>query len=338
MESNTKLDSKKLTKILFITGFSLLLLFIVVRLIFKAKGEQVTDMPTIGELSYSPKKIQEQSKVQQFEEQRNEKQRKEMGLDENNYVVPNFHELTVKQNSDNENMQTNTDIHRLSNTEHINYTKNIEPSTQSKNTVPNSKLNYHSEYYSPKINEESTIVIQPQEIEITPVVQKNHFGTISTDNVMMNQKESSVTYSSGEIYGDQKIENNGVVIIRNTQPIAGSPAIPQNSILYGQATFYGNRVLIKINRAKTKLGEYSVSFSVNDNDRLEGIYFKAPIDETGDKTKDETEIPTVPGTYGKLITTVSNTTMKAGKELMKKNGTLNLEEGYKIFIIPIKQN
>lgn len=338
MESSKKIDNKKLTKILFITGFSLLLLFIMIRLIFKSRGDRVTDMPSVGELTYNPEKIQEQSKTEQFEEQRMEKQRKEMGLDENNYVIPSFHELRGEQNITQPNLVPEKE--QPSSAEYANYTTvNPKPLKQQESNTPASKLNFHSDYYdSPK--KEESLQEQPIEQEVKETVQKNPFGTIYTDIPATNQKQTVNTssYFTAEIYGDQKIENGGVVVIRNTQAITNSPAIPQNSILYGQATFQGNRVLIKLNRAKTKNGEFSINFSVNDNDRIEGIYYKAPIDETVDKTKEETEVPAIPGTYGKLINTVSNTAVRAGKELMKKNSALQLQEGYKIFIIPIKQN
>ena len=113
-------------------------------------------------------------------------------------------------------------------------------------------------------------------------------------------------------------------------------SIPRNSILYGQASFRENRVFVSINRVKTSAGESSVAFTVKDNDRIEGLYYKAPIDEAVDKTKEGMNAPSIsiPGAYGGVISSVTQSVFQGGKNLMKGTSSLNLNEGYKVYLIP----
>src|ERR1035437_6996209 len=94
-----KLDNKKLVKVLVISGVGLLIIFILVRLALKTSGDRVTEMPTIGELKYEPAKVKEESKVEQFEEQKKEIDRKAMGYDNSQYVIPNFNNLLDKKDN-----------------------------------------------------------------------------------------------------------------------------------------------------------------------------------------------------------------------------------------------
>jgi hypothetical protein len=145
------LSNKKLTKALFITGFGVLILFIIVRLVFKSQGDHVTDMPEVGELTYKPKRIEEKSKTEEFEQQRMEKQQKEMGYEENNYVVPNFNELTKKNENTVANIITpiSPTIKTTSNSENrSNHKTEQTAQVQATYTTPGSKLNYRSEYFS----------------------------------------------------------------------------------------------------------------------------------------------------------------------------------------------
>lgn len=364
METKKGMDNKKLTKILFISGFGLLILFIIVRLAFKSHSERITDMPTAPELSYAPKKMEEKTKMQQFEQRRLDRQRKEMGYEENNYVVPDFNDLTRKSDSikagseasivDEQRTAGNSSYSRQNNNERNNTVQQNpsrsrqapKPSTNEKEQSTQSNqqggLKFHSNYFDSKKEEtESSVKVQPKSETVPITTPRNPFGTISSESKSAIQKEgtNSNFNCKAEIYGDQKIENGGIVMIRSTEGFGwGSVTVPRNSILYGQAVFEGNRVQVKINRVKTQSGEYSVNFAVWDNDRLEGIYYKAPIDETVDNAKQDVNAPQVPGTYGAVLSTLTQTVVKSGKDLMKKKQTLNLEDGYKLFIVPAKQN
>src|ERR1035437_8035095 len=346
------MENKKLHKILVVTGVGALILCIVLKLAIKSSGDRITEMPTIGELKYNPKTVKEESKVEQFEQQKKEQDSKEMGQDNSQYVIPNFNNLSDKK----ENAiitQTSAGNSALSPTGrtssvHIpapvqnksNSTASTVPTKKISPAIPPlagqvSKLNYHSDYF--KTNIEVAPVAQETPKEDNSTQAKNPFGTITSDN-NQNQKQNATqpSYYSAEIYGDQTIQDGSVVLIRNTTAMQYlSISIPRNSILYGQASFRGNRVAVSINRVKTPSGEFTVSFGVKDNDKIDGLYYKAPIDETVDNTKNAMNAPSLPlpGVYGSVINSVTQSIVQGGKDLMKRAASLNLEEGYKLYII-----
>ena len=340
------MENKKLHKILVVTGVGALILCIVLKLAIKSSGDRITEMPTIGELKYNPKTVKEESKVEQFEQQKKEQDRKEMGQDNSQYVIPNFNNLTEKkanavitQTSGNNTASLPTvrtsSFHAPAPIQ--NKTSSSSSTAPSKKTSPiDSKLNYHSDYF--KTNIEVAPVVQETPKEDNSTQAKNPFGTITSDN-NQNQKQvaNQTNYYSAEIYGDQSIHDGGIVLIRNTAAMQYlNISIPRNSILYGQASFRGNRVFVSINRVKTPSGEFSVSLAVKDNDKIDGLYYKAPIDETVDKTKEGVNAPSIPipGVYGAVINSVTQSVVSGGKDLMKRTSSLNLEEGYKVYINP----
>ena len=184
-----------------------------------------------------------------------------------------------------------------------------------------------SDYF--KKNIEVVPVEQEKQKENSPSEVKNPFGTITSDNNQTQKQTANQTnYYSAEIYGDQSIQDGGIVLIRNTAPMSYlNLSIPRNSILYGQASFRENRVFVSINRVKTSAGESSVAFTVKDNDRIEGLYYKAPIDEAVDKTKEGMNAPSIsiPGAYGGVISSVTQSVFQGGKNLMKGTSSLNLQ-------------
>src|ERR1035437_5766746 len=93
------MENKKLHKILVVTGVGALIVCIVLKLAIKSSGDRITEMPTIGELKYNPKTVKEESKVEQFEQEKKEKDRKEMGQENSQYVIPNFNNLTDKKDN-----------------------------------------------------------------------------------------------------------------------------------------------------------------------------------------------------------------------------------------------
>ena len=351
------MDNKKLVKTLVVSGTGLLIIFIMVRLAFKNSGDRITDMPTIGELKYEPEKIKEESKAEQFEKQKKESDRKEMGYDNSQYVIPNFNNLLDKKDNSAtvqsaENKSTASFAGSRKNisserkppyqnptalTSTLNKASSSVPTAPAKKiSPPASKLNYHSDYF----NKSSEVIAVQQEIPKADnsTASRNPFGTITSEN---NQAQKQIAnqsnYYCAEIYGDQSIQDGGIVLIRNTAPMQYlNLSIPRNSILYGQASFRENRVFVSINRVKTPAGESSVAFSVKDNDRIEGLYFKAPIDEAVDKTKEGMNAPSIsiPGAYGGVISSVTQSVFQGGKNLMKGTSSLNLNEGYKVYLIP----
>jgi Conjugative transposon, TraM len=339
-----KTGNKKLVRALVVSGVGLLIIFILLRLAFKNGGDRVTDMPTIGELKYDPQKVKEESKVEQFEEQKKESDRKDMGYDNSQYVIPNFNNLldkkesaVVTQSSGN-NSASSPGVKTSSAPSAVQYRSSALASTAGAKKIspPDSKLNYHSDYFKTNIEVAPTMQETPK--ADNPGVIKNPFGTITSDN-NQNQKQNATqpSYYSAEIYGDQTIQDGGLVLIRNTTAMQYlNISIPRNSILYGQASFRGNRAFVSVNRVKTPSGEFSVSFAVKDNDKIDGLYYKAPIDETVDNTKNNVSAPSIaiPGAYGAVINSVTQSIVSGGKDLMKRTASLNLEEGYKVYIIP----
>ena len=339
------MENKKLHKILVVTGVAALILCIVLKLAIKSSGDRITDMPTIGELKYNPKTVKEESKVEQFEQQKKEQDRKEMGQENSQYVIPNFNNLTDKKENSllTQSIGNNTASSPNVRTSSAHAPTQVQNKTNSfastptakKTSSPDSKLNYHSTYFS--TNSEVAPATQESPKVDNTTETKNPFGTITSDN-NQNQKQnaSQSNYYSAEIYGDQTIQDGSVVLIRNTTAIQYlNVSIPRNSILYGQASFRGNRVSVSINRVKTPSGEFTVSFGVKDNDKIDGLYYKAPIDETVDNTKNAVNAPSlpVPGVYGSVINSVTQSIVQGGKDLMKRAASLNLEEGYKLYII-----
>ncbi len=340
------MENKKLHKILVVTGVGALILCIVLKLAIKSSGDRITEMPTIGELKYNPKTVTEESKVEQFEQQKKEQDRKEMGQDNSQYVIPNFNNITdkkensvVSQSSGNNSSQSPTtrtsSVHAPAPVQYK--TNSFASSPPTKKTSPSdSKLNYHSDYFKTNIEVAPAPVETPKEDNL--IETKNPFGTITSgNNQPQKQTATQPNYYPAEIYGDQSIQDGGIVLIRNTAAMQYlNISIPRNSILYGQASFRGNRVFVSINRVKTPSGEFSVSLAVKDNDKIDGLYYKAPIDETVDKTKEGVNAPSIPipGMYGAVINSVTQSVVSGGKDLMKRTSSLNLEEGYKVYINP----
>ena len=138
-----------------------------------------------------------------------------------------------------------------------------------------------------------------------------------------------------QIYGDQKIQNNGAFIVRNLEPITFHDLqIPINSIFYGRATFIGNRVNVLFTKVKTPSGDQNIRFIVRDNDHIEGIYFKSAVDEVVDDTQDATNTYVTPSKSIDLINRLAQGSMTRTKELLQKTRTLNLDEGYTVFLVP----
>lgn len=329
MESKIK-DNRKLTKYLVISGITVLLLVFVIRMLSMVGKDRIMDMPQIGELPYDPKPEKPLSKIEQFEKERAEKENPKT---EDIIPLPKFilDSSSKKQQNKSENIQEV--ITKAPSQKH--YTRSNSTINQSTETVIKKSsggkiFEYKSDYITKK--EERNINEEPIETK----TNKNPFGTIGSSGKEIKNESNTAIFYSAEIYGDQKIENGGNVLIRNTEAISyNTISIPRNSVLYGQAKFSGNRVHVIVNRAKTSKGEYAVNLAVQDNDRIEGLYYKAAIDETIDKQKEEIEV-NLPGKFG-ILNKVTEQAISGGKDLMRRSQTLNLNEGYKLFIIPNNQ-
>lgn len=326
------MDNKKLTKILGIALVIVLLFVIVLRLALKRGEPREAELPNMSEeITYNPKKEVEKTKTQQFEEDRQKENESKYGSGAEQYAVPNFNEvLTTKQEPNpNTTNQTTTlsepnKTTSTPNTSGYNYNPNV-------NTTPTP--NYESSYF--KKNQEQSPVSQQASSQGQPVQQvaKNPFGTVKTGGQYGSGEVNSSAQLKAEIYGDQKIPDGGAVNIRVVdQFLCNGITVPKNSILFGQAKYYGNRVIINVHRAKTPQGEFPIQMSVLDNDRIEGIFYKAPVDETSEKTQDQTDVP-VGGTYGSVLNKVGKTIVDQGKDLLQKTRALKVEDGYIIYLI-----
>ena len=176
------------------------------------------------------------------------------------------------------------------------------------------------------------------------------FGTIIVNRATskgaggVSNMSSGKDYFQAQVYGEQKLMEGYAFICRCTEDMNYyGLKIPKNSIFYGICHFKGNRLEIKINKVKTNSGEYPVSYLVMDNDRLEGLFSKAPIDDVMDEQAQQanpnTQIPTNTTQY--LANTVNNTAksvVQGAKSLYAKTRNLNVNEGYAIFLLPIKPN
>ncbi|MBN8702749.1 MAG: conjugative transposon protein TraM [Bacteroidetes bacterium] len=321
------MNNKKLTNILTFSLGGLLVLFIVVRLINKNAKEKVTELEPIN-LNYDPQKEKEVSKIQQIEE---EKRRKESDAYSDKYLTPNYNSLFSK------TAEMGTDGRNPSGSERSTSTTYESQSSFSKTSDP-TNLGFESEFLKNREKQQNSTTETPpitslQENEKSAPTTKNPFGTVKKSGTeKMEPVPEKELFSQGEIYGDQKISPNGAATIRLLEAITyKGNFFPKNSILYGQANFSDNRVYIKINRIKCNFGEFPIALSVIDNDRIAGIYYKAPVDESVKNTSSDVNIPTV-GRYGAVVKDVTEKVIQEGKNYSKNSQSLSLEDGYKIFL------
>lgn len=315
-----KTDNKKLTKILVFSGIGLLFLFIVLRLSFKASQDNVIDGPQLNDPEYANVKLPDQKSNLEKENdiKRKEQQEKEK------YINQDFGSAFVLKKDSNVIKST---------------TKIVESSNPSQQNVPDNTPKFQSkvieDYNKQSSVEQKQIVSEPVENKDKKVT-KPTFGTMKAENknstVKQRANESSFKGTKAEIYGDQKIAEGGGVIIRNKTAITYKGIeIPANSILKGKAVYNGNRVKMSIHKAETKNGNFNVDLYVLDNDNIEGVFYKAPIDEVKDGKTDQV---IVPGKYSGVISNAVNKTVDGVKELAKKSRSLELEDGYIIYIMP----
>jgi hypothetical protein len=185
---------------------------------------------------------------------------------------------------------------------------------------------------------------EPVEVE-QKYVASSPFGTYSSNKSKGNANTNTGVKTKDAykcfLHSDQKIINGGGCIFRAGEDIVlEDRTIKRNSILYGSATYQGQRVMIKINRVKSPEGEYAVNLLVYDNDFVKGIFFKNAYDEVAEKTTDDVANDGIVVNNG-LIKTGAKAVIHAGKNVgdaIKKERALHLQEGYIIYIKEPKQN
>ncbi len=76
-------------------------------------------------------------------------------------------------------------------------------------------------------------------------------------------------------------------------------------------------------------------FIIYDNDRIEGIYYQSAIDEVANSTVDNSTVQI--GAYGTLAGSIGQSAFNGSKVLLQKSRSLDLPEGYTIYLAPVKQ-
>ncbi len=191
-----------------------------------------------------------------------------------------------------------------------------------------------------KVKQQEAPVNNTTPVEPEPqVTNSSPFGTYSSNKTKSNTSTNTNVKTKDAykcfLHSDQKIVNGGGCIFRAGEDIVlEDRVIKRNSILYGSATYQGQRVLIKINRVKSPDGEYAVNLTVYDNDFVKGIFFKNAYDEVAEKTTDDMANDGVEINPG-LVKTATKAVVHAGKNVgdaIKKERSLHLQEGYIIYI------
>lgn len=335
MESKT-LENKKLTRTLIIAGCGLLFLFIVLRLLFRANGITESENPDIVNTEYSnvnlPKNKTNQEKLQSEEKKKNELTPEQ----KNEYVYNDFNTMiqktgtTVAQQPVND-VKINSTEQKLSPTVQQHYKVESSAIAIQQSLGEKTTVNQQREEKNMPANEETEVSINNNSV----------FGTVKREDNASVSYANSFEGKKAEAYGDQKVSNGGAVVIRNKEKIVTEDGllIPKNSIITGKATFSGNRVEVVLNKVQSSNGTFNINMYVLDHDNIEGIYYKAPIDDVKDGAIDNTnpqannltnQIPFVGG----LATGIANGMIKGSKDLLKKSRVLDLTDGYHMYIIP----
>lgn len=138
---------------------------------------------------------------------------------------------------------------------------------------------------------------EPEKIETKEYSEEDYFGKIEnvqktevketpeeklkTENINQNE------YMLAEFYGNAVIENGGPVTLQLLEPIIyNGNEIHEGSLLFGEASFKGNRVHIVFKEAKTEKGRIGVNYEIYDLKYMRGLYNKSGIDEGAEDIQD----------------------------------------------------
>ncbi len=334
---------KRNTKLVLIGAVIIVFLFIVIRVVTTNNGYG-GGLGTYSAPEFDSVKLPAaQNKISQFEEDSRKEQEKKYKPGENKEAIyMDFKKAYVKTDGNDGNSEPGKEAQTLN---------TVIQNTQAKksNEYPSGNERYSPVSYPKKENAEDVQKISKPATVQTPdpapekIAEKNSspFGTIKSEKTKPAtaptanvKKEKDLVRA--EIYGSQKIANGGGVIFRNTEDIAGEIKIPKNSLLYGKASYNGDRVKISVTRAKTAQGDEIIDLMCFDNDYIEGIYFKAPMDEAVDKTKDDAGLDLSDqiknsGLINKGINTVSSA-VKNTADAIKKDRKLSVDDGYIVYL------
>ena len=172
-----------------------------------------------------------------------------------------------------------------------------------------------------------------------------------TSTSSVSKTHSKIEYIKAAVYGNQTIRSGSQVRVRLLQAMnLGEIEIPANSICTGIAMLGANRVSIALTSVQVRGQNYALKKVVCDKDLIPGIAFtnenalqqssrqqrNSSIDQTTNTMMNT--IPQVGGMTGVAIATgtgivhgISNSLRYGG--VQKRVGEIDLEEGYKVFII-----
>lgn len=329
------LDNKKLSKTLIIVGCGLLFLFMILRLFFRSTGISEAENPDIKNIDNGKINLpKEKTSIEKLEAQERKKNQP-TSEQKNNYVYHDFDKM-LKETGTTKSPEPVNEIKKNSN-ETVNVP--AQANYKKESSYNNIAIQQNNEG---KINKsEETKIENSQPPYEAP--KKSVFGTVKgettpTNTVTLNHFEGKLA----EVYGDQRITNGSAVLIRNKEKIVteGGLVIPPHSILTGKATMVGNRIEVQLNKVQTKDGVYNIDMYVLDHDNIEGITYQAPIDQVAGTAVDNTNAPTINTSPGiapiisSVLSGVVSGAAKATKDLIKKSRSLDLTDGYNIYIIP----
>ena len=319
---------KKKTIIIVFVLTALIVLFVFLRIQYENKEYEVASINHVKEVKIADQKLPDEKDKTQLIDELNKERKKKTQFPDN----------------DNQYMQA-VDLRRLTVPSATNPSTTISSHPNKTSAViAHAGLQAHSNEVIPRsqaISSQSTNL--PELSKTIKSNQNNAFGTIKativTSSPSQNHSDVAADFFTAQVYGDQKIQNNTALVVRNTEEVNyNDKTIPINSIFFGKATFSGNRVMILLTKVKTPNGEFPVRFSVMDNDRIEGLYYKAPLDEVVDNAQDDANTGVTVSSNYSLINSTTQGALNRTKELLQKSRTLTLEEGYLIYIVAIKEH
>lgn len=327
-----------MAKSLVCSGAGLLAVLIAIRMVTIQNTDQLVEIKKMDGIQIENMKIPDkEKKTTLLDNMKREEEKKKMGLDNMEYVQLDFRKLASQ--SQNNPPQQAGDLlfprHISIPQMHLKRDLIVLPSARSLKTAQ-AKM-------PATIQPEQAVELKQTEQPVESVGMVTHpFGTIkNTASTGKKLNEALKDYYAAQVYGDQKLLANTAMVVRNMEDMYYNELpLPKNSLFYGVASFSGNRVIVHINKVRTSAGEFPVKYNIMDNDRIEGLYYQAPIDEVAASTADNANLNNNVSSslsYGSMLNNVSKGAVTSAKQLLQKARSLTLEEGYSLFLMPVKK-
>ena len=287
--------------------------------------------PIPGEPKYKHiEKVKQTSKIEEYEKEIEEKRKEQFSE-----KIPDAEEIVKVKFNEVINHTVSTD----DNKNRIIIKKDHENQESQKNeSLQKSQIKQRK--YPLKVDNRSSTAIKQEKEPVekgsqpTKTEPYDPFGTSSaagyTADIKNEKNQPTGNLFLSEIYGSQKIEDNASVILRLKDPIHTSgTSIPANSKLYGVASCGSNRFSIKINYAKTPVGELPVNMAVYDNDRIEGLYYSPETEKNIDQGSRDIAEDYI-DTKSSLLDDIARTVNRG--VLREKRAYIRKPDGYRVFV------